>query len=90
MYSQYGSRVTILGINATFEETSTNDVYTFAKRMGIHYPLLLDNSGAVLATYGVRVLPVSVFINAQGVIQAYIPGSLSENDMLTNLHQIGM
>ncbi len=44
----------------------------FLQQMGVQFPVLLDESGAVSAAYGVEKPPAAFFINAEGEIVAAV------------------
>lgn len=70
--TRYGNRLDIYGVDVQ-QASPTVSAYMTQKKM--NYPVLLDTTGQVSATYGVTGLPMSVFINAQGRIQAVYQGA---------------
>ncbi len=54
------------------------------------FPVLMDRENRVANLYGVYGLPVSVFIDEQGIVREYIKGGLLTeqkiNDVMTRLH----
>jgi cytochrome c biogenesis protein CcmG, thiol:disulfide interchange protein DsbE len=58
----------VLAINMTFQD-SLPEAQAFVKEFHMPFPVLLDDTGAVARdTYGVRVLPMSFFIDRKGII----------------------
>jgi cytochrome c biogenesis protein CcmG, thiol:disulfide interchange protein DsbE len=58
----------VLAINATFQD-SLPEVQAFVKEFHMPFPVLLDDTGAVARdAYGVRVLPMSFFVDRTGVV----------------------
>ena len=58
----------ILAINATYQD-ALPEVQSFAKEFNIPFPVLLDDTGAVARDrYGLRGMPMSIFIDRQGII----------------------
>jgi cytochrome c biogenesis protein CcmG/thiol:disulfide interchange protein DsbE len=60
-----GKALVFLGID--FQETS-GDAARFLQSTGITYPAAIDADGSVAAKYGVTSLPVTVFIDHNGII----------------------
>lgn len=50
----------------------------FIDKYGLTYPFVLDPDGEVLRLYGARGMPISYFLDANGIIQAIQPGELSQ------------
>jgi len=76
----------IIGINNTTAD-QVDLVDDFVTEMGATFPIVLDETGDVVETYGVLGLPTSVFIDRDGVVnevftgpinKAYIESKLSE------------
>ena len=58
----------ILGINMTFQD-SPPDAQAFVKEFNMTFPILMDETGSVARDhYGLRVLPMSFFLDRRGVI----------------------
>jgi len=58
----------ILGVNLTFQD-SLPDVQAFVKEFNMTFPVLLDEEGNVTHNlYRLRGLPLSVFVNHEGII----------------------
>jgi cytochrome c biogenesis protein CcmG/thiol:disulfide interchange protein DsbE len=68
----------VLGINV-FDNASS--VRAFAAQEGLTYPLLLDGTRQVMNLYNVNAFPTSYFLNAQGIIRAYVVGPLDEQTL---------
>ena len=54
-----------------------------------HLPVLLDPSGKLIESYGVRVYPTSVFIDQDGKVSKTLPGHLEKEDILKTFETIG-
>ncbi|MDQ6692341.1 MAG: redoxin domain-containing protein [Candidatus Dormibacteraeota bacterium] len=50
----------------------------FLKRVGVHQPSAVDSDGRVAALYGVNVLPVTIFIRADGTIEGKYLGETTQ------------
>lgn len=84
--AQYGSGIDIFGVDIQ-EPLPTVTAYMTLKNM--NYPVLLDKTGAVAASYGVQGLPTSVFIGASGrVVAVYTGAFLSKATLDPYLQQL--
>ncbi len=70
----------LLGLNATSLD-SLPDVKAFVKEFGMTFPVLLDEDGSVAALYRLRGLPLSVFVNRQGIISRLNIGAMSADQI---------
>jgi peroxiredoxin len=70
-YQQQGA--VVLGVNSTIQD-QRQDALAFTAGQGLTFPILFDADGEVTKLYGVRALPTTYFIDAQGVIQEVIAG----------------
>jgi peroxiredoxin len=68
----------VLGVN--YQESAA-EVERFVERLGVTYPILLDESGMVAKEYRAVGLPTSVFVDRDGVIQVRHSGYLSEGQL---------
>ncbi|MCK4724510.1 MAG: TlpA family protein disulfide reductase, partial [Anaerolineales bacterium] len=59
----------VLGVNTTNQD-SESAAASFVQEMGLSFPIPLDRSGAVSASYNLRGLPSSYFIDRQGIIRS--------------------
>jgi len=64
----------VLGVSV---EQAPDHVASFVEAMGMSYPVLLDETGAVSRTYRAPGLPASVFLDREGVIQVRHVGQLT-------------
>lgn len=76
--AQYGDKIVILAINGG---ESKNDVKTFIAQKGYTFNIGIDEYGEVLTKYDSMYIPLSIFINEEGVIQDRCVGALSEKQM---------
>ena len=63
----------VLAINELEDEAKVRE---HIKQYGHTFPVLMDRDNKVANQYGVFGLPVSVFVDGQGVVQEYIKGGL--------------
>ena len=68
----------VLGVNY---QDSAAEVEPFVERLGVTYPMLLDESGMVAKEYRAVGLPTSVFVDRDGGIQVRHSGYLSEDQL---------
>lgn len=74
-YNEYkGKDVVILAVNIG---EPRDDVRSFAKRVGINFPVLLDLSGQVTARYRVEWTPTTFVLDKSGVIRAKVVGPVT-------------
>ncbi len=66
--------VVILAVNV---EESPEVVRQFLGEDRPSFPILLDNDGRVNTRYRVRALPVTFFIDAEGIVRQVVPGGMS-------------
>ena len=53
-------------------------VAAFIKRLGVTYPVLLDEQSAIAKRYGVVGLPTTYFVDAKGVVRGKVIGEADE------------
>lgn len=71
----------ILGIDSTLQDTR-EDMQAFLKEFNVTYPTLLDDTGHVTRDlYAVPGLPMSVFVDRQGVVTRVHLGALSAEQL---------
>jgi cytochrome c biogenesis protein CcmG/thiol:disulfide interchange protein DsbE len=89
MYKEYKNQgFNVLAINMTYQDDPIN-VVPFMNEYGLTFPVLLEETGNVGASYQLRSLPSSYFINRAGIIQeVVIGGPMSEAQLRTRIEQI--
>lgn len=75
----------IVAINSQEDKSS---VINFLERGGYGATVLLDISGAVSVEYGARSLPVTYFIDSEGIIQEIYVGILSANSIVDKVGKL--
>ncbi|MSO31986.1 MAG: TlpA family protein disulfide reductase [Ilumatobacteraceae bacterium] len=71
-------QVQFVGINPTDDaDTATQ----FAQDYGANYPMYLDKSGDSLVAAGVGVMPVTLFVDADGIIRKQHAGELTQDQL---------
>jgi cytochrome c biogenesis protein CcmG, thiol:disulfide interchange protein DsbE len=76
LYDEYrDSGLEILAVNV---RESPAQVQDFADQLGMNFPILMDTNGQVAAAYFVRAIPMTFFVDSDGVIRFIHQGTLSE------------
>lgn len=63
-------------------------VRTFVERLGLTFPILMDDTGEVAQRYNIQVLPTSFFIDKEGHIATFNFGALNRSAILRKLEMI--
>ncbi len=89
MYQEYKDQgFTGLAVNMTLED-DPSAVVPFANKLGLAFPILLDETGAVQHAYQLQSLPSSFFIRRDGTIsEVVIGGPMSEALLRTRIEKI--
>lgn len=66
-----GEGLSYLAVNAG---QSSDEVRAFAQRLGLSYPVLVDESAATARGWGVKALPTTVFVGRDGRIRRRLAG----------------
>jgi cytochrome c biogenesis protein CcmG/thiol:disulfide interchange protein DsbE len=80
-----GKNVVFLGID--FQESSSNAT-NFLQSYNISYPAVLDTHGSVANKYAVTSLPVTIFINRDGIVISKESQELTAQILSSNLRLI--
>ncbi|MFC4323160.1 redoxin domain-containing protein [Litchfieldia salsa] len=80
--------VVILAVNMTVTEKSLQNAEDFVKEHGFTFPVLLDVTNKTSSNYEVLNLPVSYFIDTNGVIYHRFPGAMSLEYMEDTLEKM--
>jgi cytochrome c biogenesis protein CcmG/thiol:disulfide interchange protein DsbE len=86
-YQSLNSRLAVIGVNAG---ESKSDVQKFVDDFGLTFDIGLDARGAVQKKYIVVGLPVTYFIDEQGVVRAEHIGEMSEEQLNGYLALLGV
>ncbi|MCK1997423.1 thiol-disulfide oxidoreductase ResA [Psychrobacillus psychrodurans] len=63
-------------------------VKKFMNRLGITFPVLIDNNKSVMETYNINPLPTTFLISPEGKIEKIITGEMSEENIKKYMEQI--
>lgn len=79
--------VQYISINAAAE--SPGDIDAFNKKYGLTFPGVQDTvTGSTAVAYGVATIPVTVFVNREGIIKAVLSGQLTDAGLKLELSKI--
>lgn len=78
IHEEMGDKVKVLAVNV---EGTRDEVSAFAKEFGLGFQIALDGDLSVARMYQVRGIPVSLFIDKNGVIRAKFVGGLTKDRM---------
>ena len=81
---QFAGRVSFVGLDT---QDQPNAGLAFARRMSVTYSLATDNA-QVYASYGVQGLPVTFFVNADGVIVGRQIGGMTQSGLGALVHEV--
>lgn len=97
LYEQYGENsgdVVVLGVANPSSDQYPNQadegqpvVEQFLQDNGYTFPVLMDMTGQVLATYGVQGFPVTLFITRDSELYTYVPGMVDKQTLYDLLQQ---
>ncbi len=89
MYREYKDQgFVVLAVDMTRQD-SASAVMPFVEKLGLTFPILLDESGEVERAYQLHSLPSSFFIRRDGVInEVVIGGPMSEALLRTRIEEI--
>ena len=89
IYTHYSTQgaFTLLGVN---QADPREDIAPFGRTYKINYPLLYDAHSTVNVDYGVTSLPMTYFIDSQGVVRFVVPQQLTPASMQQGLQAIGV
>lgn len=70
-----GKGLEVFAVNAGQEKPA---VEAFIKKLGVTYPVLLDEQSAIAKRYGVVGLPTTYFVDSKGVVRGKVIGEADE------------
>ena len=89
-YSQEGEEALIvLGVAAPLmgQEKTQEEIEAFLEENGYTYPVLMDTSGDLFYSYGIRSFPTTFMIDRDGNVFGYISGQLNMDMMESIIRQ---
>ncbi len=84
-YEKYGDQVAMLGVD--FQETQPDQAMALAADSGVTYPLVSDEGGEIVRSSVMpgEAVPSLTFIDASGVVVAWVPGQVKTERELVDL-----
>jgi cytochrome c biogenesis protein CcmG, thiol:disulfide interchange protein DsbE len=74
----YSDRVLVLGVNS-YDDADA--IRAYADELGVTFPLVRDPTGDVGEQYRVQVLPITVIIDPEGVVQRIVRGPVDRRTL---------
>lgn len=89
LYGKYGSNgvFTLLGVN---QDDPREDIESFGRTYRVNYPLLYDAGSSVNITYGITSLPMTYFIDSDGIVRYIVPQQLTPEAMQQGMEAVGI
>lgn len=89
IYAQYGKadNFTLLGVD---QADPRGDIATFGHNFKVNYPLLFDPGSAINIKYGVTSLPMTYFLDSQGIVRFVAVQELTPQTMQQGLAAVGI
>jgi cytochrome c biogenesis protein CcmG/thiol:disulfide interchange protein DsbE len=86
-HQREGDKVGFVGIDTTDSRTEAVDLLTETK---VTYPAAYDPRGTLKGSYGVRAMPTTVFVRADGTIADRVAGKLTDQTLARGLQSVGV
>lgn len=90
-YEKYGKNqedLVILGVsepktdeNPNANDVSQEEITEFLDSNGYSYPVLMDTTGEIFGTFGIRSFPTTYMIDKEGNLIGYIPGAVNASTL---------
>lgn len=92
LYEKYGNNETDLAVIGVAGpnmggEGSEADIKAFLDKNGYSFPVVMDETGAVFAQYGIRSFPTTFMIDSKGKIFGYVESALTGDIMESIVQQ---
>ena len=81
-------RLLVLAINLTDQEGSTKDIRKFVTEFRMPFPVLLDEKGKARKRYGLRGVPTTLLVGADGVVRWVNQGPVTETGLRQHLSEV--
>ena len=86
-HQRQGAKIGFVGIDTTDSRSEAVDLLTATH---VTYPAAYDPQGSLKATYGVRAMPTTVFVRADGTIADRVAGKLTGDTLARGLQSVGV
>ena len=83
--AELGQRIAVLGVDLGEPTTA---IEPFVRQYGLTFPILLDESGAIAAMYGVTGLPTSIILDRAGIVRERVVGPLTRDGLARRVERL--
>lgn len=83
--AEMGDRIAILGINVG---EPSDAIVPFVRQHGLRFPILLDERGAIAASYGVTGLPTSLILDRVGGVRERVTGAMTRDTLARRVERL--
>ncbi|WP_054534226.1 TlpA family protein disulfide reductase [Herpetosiphon geysericola] len=77
---RYGDKIAVVGINLT-DQDKDQEIRRFIQRYAVTYPIALDNERVAQQAFGIFNIPVTFFIDSEGIIRYTRINAITETEM---------
>jgi len=77
----------MVGTSGSYTETREK-AQTYLEEEGFTFPVWFDEDQDALMTYGISAFPTTFFIDAQGNVEGYYPGAMTEETLRLFLQEL--
>ena len=82
---EMGDRVIILGIDMG---EPPGAISPFVRQHGLRFPILLDETGTIAASYGVTSLPTSLIVDRSGIVRERVTGAMTRDTLARRVERL--
>ena len=68
-------------VNPNANDVSQEEITDFLDSNGYSYPVLMDTTGDIFGTFGIRSFPTTYMIDREGNLIGYIPGAVNASTL---------
>jgi thiol-disulfide isomerase/thioredoxin len=83
--AELGDRIAILGVDMG---EPPGAIVPFVREYGLRFPILLDETGAIAASYGVAGLPTSLILDRSGVVRERVTGAMTRDTLARRVERL--
>jgi len=87
-YAELGESIHFLMVNLTAERETRESAAAFVEEQGYSFPILYDMDIDAAAAYGIRSLPTTYFIDAEGYVVAHALGTIDRETLQRGIDMI--
>ena len=78
----------VLGVNSRDQEFRTKDVQKFVNEFAVPFTIALDERGKARESFGVRLLPTTLFVDSGGVVRQWKMGPVDHDALAKGIAAI--